>query len=103
LALGARVCLNDPEVGLAGEDEDEGVVGVHLEVGEQPEFFQGTGLEEMGVVDNEEDGFACGFFGLQESALDLGADGAFGKPWGEAEDSVDVVEWIGIKSIGGIL
>jgi hypothetical protein len=49
----------------------------------------------MGLIDHEEDGFACRFFGLQESALDLGVDGAFGQPWSEAEEAIDVVEQIG--------
>jgi len=85
---------DSPEVGLAGEDKDEGAVGVHLEVGEQPEFFQGAGLEQMGFIDHKEDGFPCRFFGLQESALDLGVDSAFGKPWSEPEEAIDVIEQI---------
>jgi hypothetical protein len=83
---------DSPEVGLTGEDEDEGVVGVHLEVGQEPEFFQGTALKQVGFIDNEEDGFAGCFFGLQESALDLGVDGAFGKPRRQAEETIDVIE-----------
>jgi hypothetical protein len=82
------------QIGLTGEDEDEGVIGVHLEVGKKPEFFQGTSLEQMGFIDNEKDGFAGSFFGLQESALDLGVDGAFGKPWSQAEKTIDVIEEI---------
>jgi len=40
--------LHDPlQIGLTGEDQDEGVVGVHLEVGEQSEFFEGAGLKEI--------------------------------------------------------
>ena len=32
--------LHDPsEIGLTGEDEDERVVRVHFEVGQEPEFF----------------------------------------------------------------
>ena len=32
--------LHDPlQIRLTGEDENEGVVGVHLEVGEESEFF----------------------------------------------------------------
>ena len=46
------------QIGLTGEDEDEGVVGIHLEVGQQPEFFEGTGLEEMGLIDDQKDGFS---------------------------------------------
>ena len=85
---------DSPEIGLTGEDKDEGVVGVHLEVGQKPELFQGTGLEQMGLIDHEEDGFPGSFFGLQESALDLGVDGAFGKPWSQAEKSIDMIEEI---------
>lgn len=82
------------QVGLTGEDKDEGVVGVHLEVGQKPEFFEGTGLKQVRFIDDEEDGFAGSFFGLQESALDLGVDGAFGKPWSQAEKTINVVEQI---------
>jgi len=46
----------------------------------------------VGLVDDEEDGFASSFFGLQESALDLGVDGAFGKPRRQAEETIDVIE-----------
>ncbi len=46
--------LHDPlQIGLAGEDEDEGGVGIHLEVGQQPQLFQGSGLEKVSLVDDE--------------------------------------------------
>jgi hypothetical protein len=88
------------QVGLSGEDEDEGVVGVHLEVGQQPELFQGAGLKEVGFVDDEEDGFAGSFFGLQEGRLDLIVDGALGEPRGETEEPIDVVEEVGAAEGG---
>ncbi|MEI6314491.1 MAG: hypothetical protein WCO89_06445 [Syntrophus sp. (in: bacteria)] len=43
---------------MADQDEDKGVIGIHFEVGEESQFFKGTGLEEMCLVDDEEDGFA---------------------------------------------
>ncbi len=55
------------QIGLTGEDEDEGVVGVHFEVGEQPQLLQGAGLKEVGLVDDQEDGFAELFFGFQRA------------------------------------
>ena len=51
--------VHDPsQVGLPGEDEDKGVIGVHFEVGQEPEFLQGAGLQEMGLVDDQQDGFS---------------------------------------------
>jgi hypothetical protein len=83
------------EIGLTGEDEDEGVVGIHFEIGKKPEFFEGAGLKEMGLIDDEEDGFSRLFFGVQEGMLYLVVDGALGEPWSEAEQTIDVVEEIG--------
>ena len=39
------------QIRLTGEDEDEGVVGIHLEVGKQSQFFQGAGLKKMGLIE----------------------------------------------------
>lgn len=63
------------EIGVSREDQDEGVIGVHLEVGEESEFFEGSGLKQLGLIDCEEDGFPHLFFGLQDSALNLVVDG----------------------------
>ena len=73
---------------LTGEDQDEGVVGVHLEVSEQSEFFQGAGLEKMGLIDDEEDGLSRTLSGFQKGFLDLTIDGALGEPRRETEDAV---------------
>jgi len=54
-----------PQITLTGQDDDEGVVGIHLEVGEESEFLQGAGLEEVGLIDDEEDGFADLLFRLE--------------------------------------
>ena len=81
--------LHDPfQIRLTGEDQDEGVVGVHLEVSEQSEFFQGAGLEKMGLIDDEEDGLSRTFSGFQKGFLDLTIDGALGEPRRETEDAV---------------
>ena len=32
------------QIGLTGEDQDEGVIGIHLEIGQKSEFLQGAGL-----------------------------------------------------------
>ena len=43
--------LHDPlQIRLTGEDEDEGVIGIHFEVGEEAEFFERAGLEEMSFI-----------------------------------------------------
>jgi hypothetical protein len=76
------------QIGLTGEDQDKGVVGIHLEVGQQAKFFEGTGLEEVGLIDEEKDGFAGAFLGFQEGLLDLAVDGAFGEPGGQAEQTI---------------
>ncbi len=80
--------LHDPlQIGLTGEDEDEGVVGIHLEVGEQSQFFQGAGLKKMGLIDDQEDGLSRTLFGFQKGLLDLTIDGALGEPRREAEEA----------------
>ena len=59
--------LHDPsEIGLAREHKDKRVVGVHLEIGKEPEFFQGAGLQKMGLIDDEQDGFSQLLFGFQQ-------------------------------------
>ena len=80
------------QIGLSGEDEDEGVVGIHLKVGQEPEFFQGSGLKKMGLIDDEQDGFTQLLFGFQEGLLDLGVDGALGQSLREPEEAIDVIE-----------
>jgi hypothetical protein len=82
------------QIGLTGEDKDEGVVGVHLEVGKQSEFFEGAGLKKMGLIDDQEDGFSRTLFGFQESLLDLTVDGAFGESRGETEETIYVIQQI---------
>ena len=72
------------EIGLTHEDEDKRVAGIHFEVGQQAEFFEGSGLEEMRLIDDQEDCFARLLSGFQESGLDLGVDGAFGYPGGQS-------------------
>ena len=79
------------QIGLTGEDQDKGVVGIHFEVGEEPKFFQGTGLEEVGLIDEEKDGFTGAFLGFEEGFLDLAVDGAFGESGRQAEEAVQVV------------
>jgi len=86
---------NPSQIGLTGEDEDEGVIGIHFEVGQEPQLFQGAGLEEMGLIDDQEDGFSGLLFGVQEGFLDLEVDGAFGKPGGQAEEPIDMIQKIG--------
>jgi len=73
---------------LTGEDEDERVVGVHLEVGKQPQFFEGAGLKQMSLVDDDEDGFSRTLFGFQESFLDLAIDGALGESRRKTEETI---------------
>ena len=81
--------LHDPlQIGLPGEDQDEGVVGIHLEVGEESELFQGARLEEMGLIDDEEDGLSRTLPGFQKVFLDLAIDGALGEPRGETEQTI---------------
>ena len=88
--------VHDPsEIGLSGENEDEGVVGIHLKVGQEPEFFQRPCLKQMGFIDDKEDGFSHLLFGFQDGLLDLGVDGALGHSVGETEEPVDVIEEIG--------
>ena len=83
------------QVRLTGEDEDEGVVGVHLEVGQQAQFFEGAGLKKMSFVNDEKDGLSRTFFGFQESFLDLAIDGALGESGREPEEAIDVIQEIG--------
>jgi hypothetical protein len=81
--------LHDPlQIGLTGEDQDEGVVGVHLEVGEEPQFFQGAGLKKMGLVDDEKDALSRTLLGFQKGLLDLAIDSALGESLGEAEQTI---------------
>ena len=88
--------VHDPsEIGLSGENEDEGVVGIHLKVGQEPEFFQRSGLKQMGLIDDEEDGFTQLLFGFQKGLLDLGVDGALGHSVWKTKEAVDVIEEIG--------
>ncbi len=86
---------NPSEIGLTAEDEDKGVIGVHFKIGEKAEFFEGAGLEEMGLIDNEEDGFSGLFFGFQKGLLDLVVDGTFRKPGGQAQEPIDMIKEIG--------
>jgi hypothetical protein len=87
--------LHDPlQIGLTGEDEDEGVVGIHLEVGEKPEFFEGAGLKKMGFIDDEKDGFSRTLLGFQKYLLDLTVDSALGEPGGETEETIQVIQQI---------
>jgi hypothetical protein len=59
----------------------------------------------MGLIDDEEDGFPELLFGFQKGLLDLGVDGALGKPLRESEEAVDVIEEIGPAqgSQGGVV
>jgi hypothetical protein len=87
--------LHDPlQIGLTGEDQDEGVVGIHPEVGKQSEFFQGAGLKKMGLIDNQKDGLSRTFPGFQESLLDLTVNGALGEPRGKTEETIKVIQQI---------
>jgi len=51
------------EGGLADEEAGEQGAGVHVGVGEEPEFFELAVLEEVGFVDEQDDLFAS-FGGL---------------------------------------
>ena len=66
------------EIGLPGQDQNEGIVGVHLKVGQKPEFLQGAGLKQMTFVHDQDHGFSHLLLGFQKSLLDLCIDGAFG-------------------------
>jgi hypothetical protein len=70
---------NAIEVGLSGEDEYEGIIRVHFEVGQKPEFLQGAGLKQVGFIDDEDDGLSLLLFGLDDGLLDLAVDRAFGE------------------------
>jgi len=76
------------QIGLTGQDENEGVVGIHLEVGKQSQFFQGAGLKKMGLVDNHKDGLSRTLFGFQKSLLDLTINGALGESGRQPEDTI---------------
>ncbi len=76
------------KIGLTREDEDEGVVGIHFKVGQQAEFLQGACLQQMGLINDEQNGFSQLLFGLQKALLDLGVDGAFRQPLGKPEHAV---------------
>jgi len=76
------------QFGVTGEDEDEGVVGVHFEIGQESEFFEGASLEEVSFIDDEEGGFAQLLFGVEQCLLDLGVDGALGEPGWKAQEAV---------------
>jgi hypothetical protein len=93
--------LHDPfQVGLTGEDQDEGIVGVHLEVGEESQLFQRAGLEKMGLVDDEKDSFSRTLLGFEKRFLDLAIDGAFGESGGQPKEAVDVIQKIGATQGG---
>jgi len=85
---------------LTGQYEDKRVIGIHFEVGQEPQFLQGTCLEEMGLVDDEKYGFTELLFGFEESALDLEIGGAFRYPVVQAEESVDVAKQVGAAQGG---
>ncbi len=69
--------LQEPsQVGLTGQDQDEGVIGVHLEVCKQPQLLQGPGLKQVGFIQDQDHGLAHLFLGFQERFLDLRVDGA---------------------------
>src|SRR5579859_8004416 len=60
------------EGGLTDEDASEGALGIHVGVGEQAQLFELVGLEEVGLVDDEDDAaVAFSLFGL-EHLLSLG-------------------------------
>ena len=57
------------EGGLSDEEAREQGAGVHVGVGEEPEFFELAVLEEVGFVDEQDDLFASfGFLGGGEAA-----------------------------------
>jgi hypothetical protein len=88
--------VHDPsQVGLSGEDEDKGVVGIHFEVGQEPELFERAGLKQVCLVDDEDDGFAQLLFGFEQGLLDLAVDSAFGESLRESEESIYMIEEIG--------
>jgi hypothetical protein len=76
------------QIRLTGEDQDEGVEGVHLEVGEESEFFQGAGLKKMGFIDDEKDRFPRTLPEFQKGLLDLTIDGALGESGRETEETI---------------
>jgi hypothetical protein len=88
------------QIGLTGKDEDKGVVGIHFEVGEESEFFEGTCLKKMSLIDDQKDGLPRILFGLQKGPLDLTIDGALGEPGREAEEAIDVIQQIGATEGG---
>ena len=82
------------QIALTGKDQDEGVIGIHLEIGQKSEFLQGSGLKQMGLVDDQENGFSDLFFGLDEGLLDLLVDSALGDSVAEPYQTVDVTKKI---------
>jgi hypothetical protein len=76
------------QIRLTAEDQDEGVVGVHFEVGEESEFFEGAGLKEMGLIDDQEDGFSRTLLGFEEGLLDLSIDSALGESGRQSEEAI---------------
>jgi hypothetical protein len=89
-----------PEIALPCQDQDEGVVGIHFEIGQQPEFFKRAGFQEMGFVNNEDNGFSDFFPGLQDGLLNLLVDQAFGDSPFKPQKPVDVAEKIGTAECG---
>jgi hypothetical protein len=67
---------------------------IHFKVGQQPEFFKRSALEQMRLVDDQEDGFPRLLAGFQEGGLDLSVDGAFGDSRRQPDQAVDVIEHI---------
>jgi hypothetical protein len=45
-------------------------------------------LEEVGLIDDEKDGFSRALLGFQKGLLDLAIDGALGEPGGKAEETI---------------
>ena len=85
--------LHNPlQIRLTGEVQDEGVVGIHLKVGKQPQLLQGTGLVEMGLIDDQEYGLSRTLPEFQKALLDLTIDGALGEPRGETEETIKVIQ-----------
>jgi hypothetical protein len=57
-------------------------------------------LEEVGLIDDEKDGFPRALLGFQKGLLDLAIDGALGEPRGEAEEAIDVIQQVGTTQSG---
>ena len=57
-------------------------------------------MKEMGLIDDQEDGFTGLFPGVQKGELDLMVDGTFGQPGGQTEEPIDVIKEIGAAEGG---